>query len=198
MNCTQCGATLRAGQAFCGQCGATAQMAAGQTAPGLPANPAAGPSTVTIPVALTTNVHDFWRLGLLGVLLLSVFVPAVSLPAGLAFSVIQLGFVGWLAVLVILALAALTAIPSWRPSIWGSVERFVSAALVGNVATVFLLVATVSSELTHLISKLSQSTGGLGSLFLGSATSLSIHVGLGLVLALFGSIGWAIVTRRGA
>lgn len=146
-------------------------------------------------IAITTDIHDFWRLGALALLLISTFIPAVSLPGGLAFSVIQLGFVGWLAVLVILALAALTAIPSWRPSFWGSLERFLSAALVGNVLTVFLLVVSVASVVSRLIAKLSQSAGGLGSLLLGSTTSLAIHVGFGLILALVGSIGWAIVTR---
>jgi len=194
MNCPQCGKTIRAGQSFCGQCGATLQMASGQTPP-IPSSPPSRPATLGT-IAFTSNVQDYWRLGALALLLISTFIPAVSLPDGLAFSVIQLGFVGVLAILIILALAALTAIPSWRPSFWGPLERFLSAALVGNVFTVFLLVVTVASVVSRLMAKLSQSAGGLGSLLLGSTTSLAIHVGFGLVLALIGSIGWAVVTRR--
>ncbi len=194
MNCPQCGVPIRAGQSFCGQCGATLQMAAGQTSPVSSAVPPSPSISGTI--AFTTQVDDYWRLGALALLLISTFIPAVSLPGGLAFSVIQLGVVGVLAILIILALAAVTAIPSWRPSFWGPLERFLSAALVGNVFTVFLLVVTVASVVSRLMAKLSQSAGGLGSLLLGSTTSLAIHVGFGLVLALIGSIGWAVVTRR--
>ena len=197
MNCSECGAAIRTGQSFCGQCGTALQAVVGQNSNGgSNSTTRSMPTSALAPIAITSDPQDFWRLGALGVLLISTFVPAISLPGGLSLSVIQLGLFGWLAVLVILALGAVTAVPSWRPGFWGPLERFVSAALVGNVLTIFVFTVGIGAVVSHLVARLTQSAGGLGSAFLGGATSMAVHVGFGLILALIGSVAWAVVTRR--
>lgn len=194
----ECGTPLRPGQAFCGQCGRAVPQAAEESAVSLSRNTA--PLTgFAMPFALTTQTDDFWKLGALAVLLLSLFFPAVSLPAGLALSPIQLGLWAWLAVLIVLALAALTAVPAWRPRPWPAIERFLSAALVGSVVTVLGMVWTAAHILSRMIQSFTSSTGGFGSFLAGSfgrAASYSVHVDFGLVLALAGTVAWAILTRR--
>lgn len=198
MNCLECGAAVHDGQAFCGKCGTAvptqaAPLASPQTSSSSqPVLPSIGS------VTLTTQVGDFWKLGSLAVILLSLFLPAVSLPAGLAVSPLRLGFFAWIAVLVVLGLGALTAVPAWRIKGWSDVERFLSAAFLGSVLTVFVLVLGVAHIVGSITQSLNSGSGGLLGNVMGGSLSLSVHVGMGLVLAILGTVSWAVATRRAA
>jgi len=107
--------------------------------------------------------------------------------------------VAWLAVGILLALVALTVVPTWRPSQWVAVERFLSAAMLGSVVTVFSIVTAIARILTHVMQSLSNSAGGLSSFLsesFGNAIALSIHIDFGLILAFAGTVAWAILTWR--
>lgn len=190
MTCSQCGVPVRPGQSFCGQCGTalTAQVPSPDAT--VPHASSASMSINFPAISFTADFDDYMRLGALAVLLISVFLPAVSLPNGLGFSLIRLGFLGWLAIVIILAFAAETAVPAWRLSQWSAIARFVSAALVGNVVTVVLMVIVAGQVLSHVL--------GSAASFLGASYALSVNVGFGLVLALVGSVAWAVLVRRGA
>jgi len=125
--------------------------------------------------------------------------PAISLPAGLALSLLRLGLVACLAVEILLGLVALTVVLTWRPFQWVAVERFLFAAMLGSVVTVFSIVTAIARILTHAMQSLSNSAGGLSSCLsesFGNAIASSIHIGFGLILAFAGTVAWAMLTRR--
>ncbi|PSR32277.1 MAG: hypothetical protein C7B46_15005 [Sulfobacillus benefaciens] len=198
MQCDECGAPLRGGQAFCGNCGKAVTADAGAPLKILSAPNRSRSTAFATPIMVTTKIQDFWNLGALATILISLFLPAISFPAGFTVRPLQFGFLAWGAVMGISVLAILTAVPSWRPLFWPSVERFTSAALVGSVVTVWVTVLGLPSALSHFGQSVSHANlfGGVFFSSLGSDLSSSIHVGFGLVLALIGTVAWAITTRR--
>ena len=195
MTC-ECGTPVRPGQAFCGQCGRAVPETAPSPSP-TPGSPVTIPTV--LPTGLATDSRDLWKLGSLAVLLLSLFLPIVSLPAGISLTVLRFGALAWIGGLALLVLATLTAVPAWRPPFWPVLERFFSAAAVGSVATVFVGVIGLASAISHFVQSLNNSSGTLSGLSTGlvsNSLALSIHVGFGLIVALVGAIAWAVATKR--
>lgn len=98
--CPQCGTSQRPDARFCTQCGAA-----------LPTSPAGPAPSVPVPLlalpAFTSAPSDWWQLGGLGLMLLSLVVPWIGLPGGVSLGPTQLGARSVILVLLILADAAL-------------------------------------------------------------------------------------------
>ncbi len=194
MHCRQCGHELTANQAFCPACG----QAVNSSSSSRSATVSASSSTdtvsstsqvsLTVPLSFTTQRQDFYRLGALAVLLLSMFFPVIGVRShGIRF--IQMGGIGWILVIIVLAMSALVAIPSWRPKFWTTGERFLSAAAVGCALTVFLILEGLQVSLARLMNSFG------GSLLGGALSSgVGLHLGFGMLLLIAGSFGWAFLT----
>jgi hypothetical protein len=69
---------------------------------------------------------------------------------------------------------------------------------LGSVLTVFVLVLGVAHIVGSITQSLNSGIGGLLGNVMGGSLSLSVHVGMGLVLAILGTVSWAVATRRAA
>ena len=195
MRCAHCGAEVAPEHTFCSQCGTPLTASGDHPSSSSPTPEAVASSShtlsLTVPVAFTHASRDYWRLGALALLFLSLFLPIFSSAHVFTLRIISFGLVGWLALLIVLALAVLTAIPNWRPAFWPGLERFLAAAVLGSVVTVLLALLSIQGLITHLMTKLQSSM--LGSLVSSSLSSHVPHLGFAPFLALIGSIGWAVL-----
>jgi hypothetical protein len=198
MRCAHCGAEVAPEHTFCSQCGTplttSGDYPSSASSPSAAGTPSSRTLSVTVPVAFTHASGDYWRLGALALLFLSLFLPIFSSTHVFTLRIISFGLAGWLALLIVLALAVLTAIPTWRPAFWPGLERFLAAAVLGNVVTVLLALLSMQGLITRLMTKLQSSM--LGSFVSSSLSSHVPHLGFAPFLALIGSIGWAVIIWR--
>lgn len=212
MICVNCDASIRSSDTFCGRCGhrvdstspesSSQETATGSPQETSPESPSSvPPRTIHIQLpthlVLTQSIPDYWRLGAVGALILSFFLPLVNGPGGFTLTAMRLGITAWIIVLAFVGILVLIAIPTWRPQWWVSFEQFISAALVGGYGMFSLIVIGVGTELHHVLTQFQSSPfGGLIGGLAGTSFSASITFGVGWILAMLAVIAWAVIVRR--